>query len=77
MEEFIVNLSQGALDNLDYGWIILFMAIESSFIPLPSEVVIIPAAYMAAEEGKMSYFMIVVCGTLGALIGAFINYGLS
>ena len=77
MEEFIVNLSQGALDNLNYGWIILFMAIESSFIPFPSEVVIIPAAYMAAEEGKMSYFMIVVCGTLGALIGAFINYGLS
>ncbi len=77
MEDIIVNLSQGALDNLNYGWIILFMAIESSFIPFPSEVVIIPAAYMAAEEGQMSYFMIVLCGTLGALIGAFINYGLS
>ena len=77
MEEFIVNLSQGALDNLNYGWIILFMAIESSFIPFPSEVVMIPAAYMAAEEGKMSYAAIILCGTIGALIGAYINYTLS
>ena len=77
MEDTIVNLCQGALDNLNYGWIVLFMAIESSFIPFPSEVVIIPAAYMAAEAGEMSYTLIVVSGTLGALIGAFINYGLS
>lgn len=77
MEELVVNLSQGALDNLNYGWIILFMAIESSFIPFPSEVVMIPAAYMAAEEGRMSYAAIVLCGTLGALIGAYINYTLA
>ena len=77
MEEIIVNLSQGALENLNYGWIILFMAIESSFIPFPSEVVMIPAAYMAAEEGQMSFPMIVICGTLGALIGALINYALA
>ena len=48
MEEIILNLTNGALDNLNYGWVILFMAIESSFIPFPSEVVMIPAAYMAA-----------------------------
>lgn len=77
MEEAIVNLCQGALDNLDYGWIILLMAIESSFIPFPSEVVIIPAAYMAAEEGRMSYALIVGSGTLGALIGAGVNYALA
>ena len=77
MEELIVNLSQGALDNLNYGWIILFMAIESSFIPFPSEVVMIPAAYMAAETGEMSFPMVILCGTLGALIGAMINYALS
>jgi len=77
MEEGIVGLFQGALDNLNYWWIILFMAIESSFIPFPSEVVMIPAAYMAAEEGKMSYLLIIVFGTVGALIGALINYGLS
>ncbi|MBO7591832.1 MAG: DedA family protein [Bacteroidaceae bacterium] len=53
------------------------MAIESSFIPFPSEVVMIPAAYMAAETGEMTYPMIILCGTLGALIGALINYGLA
>lgn len=77
MEEFIVNLSQGALDNLNYGWIVLFMAIESSFIPFPSEVVMIPAAYMVAEEGEMSYAMVIVAGTIGALIGALVNYALA
>lgn len=77
MEELIVNLSQGALDNLNYGWIILFMAIESSFIPFPSEVVMIPAAYMAAETGEMSVPMVILSGTLGALLGALINYALS
>ena len=74
MEDFIINLTTGALDNLDYGWIVLFMAIESSFIPFPSEIVMIPAAYMAAETGEMSYPMIIVCGTIGALIGALANY---
>lgn len=77
MEEIILNLTNGALDNLNYGWIILFMAIESSFIPFPSEVVMIPAAYMASETGEMSFPMIILCGTFGALIGAMINYFLA
>ncbi len=77
MEELILNLTNGALDNLNYGWIVLFMAIESSFIPFPSEVVMIPAAYMAAETGEMTYPMIILSGTLGALLGALVNYVLS
>jgi len=77
MEETIVQLCQGALDHLNYGWITLFMAIESSFIPFPSEVVMIPAAYMAAETGEMSYALVVLFGTLGAIIGALINYFLA
>lgn len=77
MEEFIVNLTGGALDNLNYFWIIVFMTIESSFIPFPSEVVMIPAAYMAAAEGQMSIPMIITCGTIGALLGALINYALA
>lgn len=76
MEEFILNLTNGALDNLNYGWIVLFMAIESSFIPFPSEVVMIPAAYMA-YNGDMNCPMIVLCGSIGALIGAYVNYTLS
>ena len=77
MEDFIVGLTSGALENLNYWWIIALMAIESSFIPFPSEVVMIPAAYMACADGKMSIPMIVVCGTVGALIGALVNYALS
>lgn len=76
------------LDNLNQYWvIILLMAIESSFIPFPSEIVIIPAAYLAAAStatmvvgapvSHLSIPLIVVFGTVGALIGAFINYGLS
>lgn len=77
MEQFIIELFRGALENLNYGWVILLMAIESSFIPFPSEVVMIPAAYMACADGEMSIPIIIFCGTAGALIGAFINYGLS
>ena len=77
MEEFIVNLTGGALDNLNYFWIIVFMTIESSFIPFPSEVVMIPAAYMAAAEGGMNVGMIITCGTIGALLGALVNYALA
>lgn len=77
MEEFILTITNGALDNLNYWWIILFMAIESSFIPFPSEVVMIPAAYMAAETGEMSFPIVILSGTVGALIGALINYALS
>ena len=78
MQDFIVNLFQGALDNLNYWWIIVFMAIESSFIPFPSEIVMIPAAYKAYQHpDEMSFVMIIICGTIGALVGALVNYALS
>lgn len=64
-------------DNLNYWWVLLFMAIESSFIPFPSEIVIIPAAYIAANQGTMTLPMIIVMGTVGAIIGALVNYWLS
>ncbi len=53
------------------------MIIESSFIPFPSEIVIPPAAYMAASGGDMHLGLVVLFGTLGALIGALINYWLA
>jgi membrane protein DedA with SNARE-associated domain len=56
------------------------MAVESSFVPFPSEVVIPPAVYVAANpQGKsgMVIWLVVLVGTLGALIGALINYFLS
>lgn len=66
-------------DNLNYWWVLLFMAIESSFIPFPSEIVIIPAAYIAAasSQANMTWPMIIVVGTIGAILGALVNYFLS
>ena len=65
------------LGHLNYWVITLLMAIESSFIPFPSEVVIPPAAYMAAATGEMSLWLIILCATIGALIGAIVNYVLA
>lgn len=66
------------LEHLNYWVITLLMAIESSFIPFPSEVVVPPAAYMsAAGMNGLNVVLIVVCATVGALIGALINYALA
>lgn len=65
------------VDHASYGFVFLFMAIESSFIPFPSEVVVPPAAYLAASKGDMNIFMVVVMATLGAMTGAIFNYLLS
>jgi len=64
--------------NLNYGTVTLLMAVESSFIPFPSEVVIPPAAYKASQpDSGLNIVLIVLFGTLGALIGAVINYFLA
>lgn len=65
-------------ENMNYFSITVLMTIESSFIPFPSEVVIPPAAYIASKpDSHLNIFLVVLFGTLGALIGAFINYGLA
>ena len=76
-EEKLEALYYLVADNLNYWWVLVFMAIESSFIPFPSEIVIIPAAYLAANQGTMTLPMIILVGTVGALIGALVNYFLS
>ena len=72
-----IGFIEWCLDNLNYGTITLLMAIESSFIPFPSEVVVPPAAYKAAATGELNVWLVVFFATLGALIGAFINYCLA
>ena len=71
------TLIQFCLDHLNYWTVMLFMTIESSFIPFPSEAVVPPAAWKAAVTGDMNVVLVVVFATLGALIGAFINYYLA
>ena len=70
-------LIQFCLDHLNYWTVTMFMTIESSFIPFPSEAVVPPAAWKAAVTGEMNVFLVVVFATLGALVGAFINYYLA
>ena len=72
-----VGFIQWCLDNLNYWTITLLMTIESSFIPFPSEVVVPPAAYKAASTGEMNVWLVIFFSTLGAEIGALINYFLA
>jgi membrane protein DedA with SNARE-associated domain len=62
--------------HLNYGTIFLLMAIESSFMPLPSELVI-PPAVLLVFDGKLSLGLIILISTLGCIIGALFNYSLS
>lgn len=72
-----VGFIQWCLDNLNYWTITLLMTIESSFIPFPSEVVVPPAAYKAASTGEMNVWLVIFFATVGAEIGALINYFLA
>lgn len=72
---------QWFVENANYIFVFVFMVIESSFIPFPSEVVVPPAAYLACSNAgagaEMNVFIVVLVATLGALVGAFINYYLA
>ena len=72
------ELFRWVLENLNYWVVTVFMAIESSFIPFPSEVVVPPAAWKAMDPGNtMSVVLVVVFATIGADIGALVNYYLA
>jgi membrane protein DedA with SNARE-associated domain len=75
----IKELAQDLVDLIfDWGYlgIFLLMAVESSFIPFPSEIILIPAGYLASK-GDMSLGMIMGAALGGSLVGAFINYYLA
>lgn len=75
---FVKKVTNWYMDNMNYGTVTLLMAIESSFIPFPSEVVVPPAAYKATKpDSGMNVVLVVVFATLGALIGALVNYYLA
>ncbi|HIP20576.1 MAG TPA: DedA family protein [Sulfurimonas sp.] len=73
------ELAQTLVDLIfDWGYlgIFLMMAIESSFIPFPSEIVLVPAGYLASQ-GEMSIAMIILSALGGSMVGAFVNYYLA
>ncbi|WP_415907903.1 DedA family protein [Oleiharenicola sp. Vm1] len=63
-----------SLESGGYGLIVLLMFIESTFLPLPSELIIPPAAYLAHTKGGMSLTGIVIAGTIGSWLGATAMY---
>ncbi|MBP1673217.1 MAG: DedA family protein [Bacteroidetes bacterium] len=81
------RLVGGYLDNLNYYTITLFMTIESSFIPFPSEIVVPPAAYGACDPANQNLYVtdnkfiniliVILFATVGAILGALINYFLA
>jgi membrane protein DedA with SNARE-associated domain len=76
MMAFFQTLFDWYMANLNYFTVALLMCIESTFMPLPSEVVIPFAAYKAGQ-GDLNVFIVIFSGTVGALTGSLINYTLA
>lgn len=75
MEEIILWLVD-KIGQLGYAGILCLMFLESTFVPIPSEVVIPPAGYLVAK-GDMNMVMVIVCGITGSILGALFNYVLA
>jgi len=74
--ELLITKLLALAAHVGYGGIFLLMAVESSFIPLPSELVVPPAAYLASK-GEMNVFLIILVSGLGSVFGASFNYVLA
>lgn len=70
---WISSLLGGLLNNLNYGTILFLMLLESTVVPVPSELVVSPAAYHAAG-GNLNVWLVILFATIGADLGASINY---
>ena len=70
---WISSLLGGLLNNLNYGTILFLMLLESTVVPVPSELVVSPAAYHAAG-GHLNVWLVILFATIGADLGASINY---
>lgn len=73
IEQLVQSIVDWYMSHVGYGTVVFLMAVESSFIPFPSEIVIPPAAWKAAQ-GELNIYLVVLSGTIGALIGALFNY---
>jgi membrane protein DedA with SNARE-associated domain len=69
----MINWLISTIGSMGYVGIFLLMAMESSIIPVPSELVMPPAGYLV-QQGSMNMWMVILSGTLGSLVGAYANY---
>ena len=74
MIEYFQTLADWYMSHMNYLTITLLMAVESSFVPLPSEIVIPPAIWHALKTGDLNVYLVVVFATIGAVLGALFNY---
>ncbi|HWR67567.1 MAG TPA: DedA family protein [Desulfomonilia bacterium] len=72
MEEIILWLVD-KISQFGYTGILILMFLESTFFPVPSEVVIPPAGYLVAK-GEMNLALVIICGVAGSILGALFNY---
>jgi membrane protein DedA with SNARE-associated domain len=75
MEEIIHWLVE-TIGHLGYTGILVLMFLESTFFPVPSEVVIPPAGYLVTK-GEMNMWVVILCGIVGSVLGALFNYFLA
>ena len=68
-----MNFITSLLSNLNYGTILFLMLLESTVVPVPSEFVVTPAAYHAVS-GQLDVWLVILFATIGADLGASINY---
>lgn len=73
MIESIVLWLIEAVGNFGYLGLIILMAIESTFVPLPSEIILPPAGYLV-YTGEMNMLIVILCGVVGSILGASFNY---
>src|SRR3972149_4801411 len=71
-----LNWLVDAIGSMGYPGIMFLMFIESTFIPLPSELVIPPAGYLISQN-QMSWTGVIVSGTAGSVLGALFNYAIA
>lgn len=69
----LINWLVESIGAMGYPGIFILMAMESSVIPVPSELVMPPAGYLV-QAGKMEMLPVILCGTFGSLLGAYLNY---
>jgi membrane protein DedA with SNARE-associated domain len=69
----VINWLITTIGAMGYPGIFLLMALESSIVPIPSEIIMPPAGYLV-QQGKMNMALVILSGTMGSLFGAYLNY---
>ena len=72
LEQFITFMLS-VTEQMGYFGIYVYMVMVGTFVPVPSEIILVPAGYLASQ-GEMNYMLLLVSGSLGSLSGALINY---